>query len=429
MNALYNLAIRLYDLGIRAAAVRNVKAARIRDGRRSTFSTLASALEPGRRYVWIHAASLGEFEQGRPLMERLRRESPQTGIVLTFFSPSGYEVRKNYRGADIVCYLPADTPRLARRFVETVRPQAAVFVKYEFWGNFIGQLRRMEIPVYLISAIFRPRQIFFKPWGGQFREILRCFTRIFVQDEASRRLLSGIGIRDVTVAGDTRFDRVTDILNTTVEMPRVERFVERSPFTLIAGSSWPADEDHYIGWFNAAPAATRLIIAPHEFDNARLEALRSRIAGGAVMLSELEAGRDPGEARCLIVDCFGKLSSLYRYADAALIGGGFGAGIHNINEAAVYGMPVIFGPRHDKFKEAADLLACGGGFCYTARQALDDILRRLSTDAGFLKKAGEAAGSYVRSQLGATARIWDQAIAPLLLPKDSPGAGKAASAT
>lgn len=425
MNALYNLAIRLYDIGIKAAAMRNPKAARIRDGRRLTFPTLASALQPGRRYVWIHAASLGEFEQGRPLMERLRRESPHTGIVLTFFSPSGYEVRKNYRGADIVCYLPADTPRLARRFVETVRPTAAVFVKYEFWGNLLGELQRMEVPTYLISAIFRPRQIFFKPWGGQFRRMLRCFTHIFVQDEASRRLLSGIGCSDATVAGDTRFDRVTDILNTTVDMPCVERFVEDSSFTLIAGSSWPADEDHYISWFNEAPSTTRLIIAPHEFDAARLEALRSRVAGGAVMLSELEAGRDPGEARCLIVDCFGKLASLYRYGSAALIGGGFGAGIHNINEAAVYGMPVIFGPRHDKFKEAADLLACGGGFCYTDRTTLDDILQSLSTDSAFLQKSGKAAGDYVRSQLGATSRIWDQAIAPLLglkKPSDAPKA-------
>ena len=207
-------------------------------------------------------------------MERLRRESPHTGIVLTFFSPSGYEVRKNYRGADIVCYLPADTPRLARRSVETVRPTAAVFVKYEFWGNLLGELQRMEVPTYLISAIFRPRQIFFKPWGGQFRRMLRCFTHIFVQDEASRRLLSGIGCCDATVAGDTRFDRVTDILNTTVDMPCVERFVEDSSFTLIAGSSWPADEDHYISWFNEAPSTTRLIIAPHEF-NATAAALSS----------------------------------------------------------------------------------------------------------------------------------------------------------
>lgn len=416
MNALYNIAVRLYDLGIRAAALRNDKAARIRDGRRLTFPTLASALEPGRRYVWIHAASLGEFEQGRPLIERIRRESPHTGIILTFFSPSGYEVRKNYRGADIVCYLPADTPRLARRFVETIRPVAAIFVKYEFWGNLLGELQRLKIPTYLISAIFRPKQIFFKPWGGQFRRILRCFTRIYVQDEASRRLLCGIGYRDVTVAGDTRFDRVTDILNTTVEMPEVERFVAPSAFTLIAGSSWPADEDRYIGWFNSAPESTRLIIAPHEFDDARIASLRTRPKGGAVTLSELEAGRDPGEARCLIIDCFGKLASLYRYADAALIGGGFGAGIHNINEAAVYGLPVIFGPRHDKFKEASDLIECGGGFCYTGREALDTILQSLSTDAATRAKAGRAAGEYVRSQLGATDRIWHDSIAPLLSP-------------
>lgn len=414
MNALYNIAVRLYDLGIRAAASRNTKAALLRDGRRLTFPTLASALEPGRRYVWIHAASLGEFEQGRPLIERIRRESPRTGIVLTFFSPSGYEVRKNYRGADIVCYLPADTPRQARRFVETVRPIAAIFVKYEFWGNLLSELQRHDIPVYLISAIFRPKQIFFRPWGGTFRRMLRCFTHIFVQDETSRRLLSGIGCRDVTVAGDTRFDRVTDILNTTVEMPEVERFVAPSSFTLIAGSSWPADEEHYIGWFNSAPASTRLIIAPHEFDAARIAALRRMPAGGAITLSELEAGQTPGEARCLIIDCFGKLASLYRYADTALIGGGFGAGIHNINEAAVYGLPVVFGPRHEKFKEATDLIQCGGGFCYTDRTTLDSILDRLSTDTDSRAKAGQAAGDYVRSQLGATDRIWNDSIAPLL---------------
>lgn len=414
MNALYNTGIRLYSLGARLVASRNPKADMMIRGQRETLPRLREALVPGKKYIWVHTASLGEFEQGRPVIERLRRDYPDYGIVLTFFSPSGYEVRKNYQGADVVCYLPFDLPGRVRDFLDIVNPAMAIFVKYEFWGNLLGELQRHDTPVYLISAIFRPRQIFFRPWGGTFRRMLRCFTHIFVQDETSRRLLSGIGFREVTVAGDTRFDRVTDILNTTVEMPEVERFVAPSSFTLIAGSSWPADEEHYIGWFNSAPASTRLIIAPHEFDAARISALRRMPEGGAITLSELEAGQAPGEARCLIIDCFGKLASLYRYADTALIGGGFGAGIHNINEAAVYGLPVVFGPRHEKFKEATDLIQCGGGFCYTDRTTLDSILDRLSTDTDCRAKAGQAAGDYVRSQLGATDRIWNAAIAPLL---------------
>lgn len=414
MNPIYNLGVRAYAGGVRLAAPFHRKAALLSAGRRQTFDILRRSIDAGRSYVWVHAASLGEFEQGRPLMERIRRERPDLGIVLTFFSPSGYEVRKNYAGADVVCYLPADTPSAARRFVDLVRPVAAVFVKYEFWGNFLSELQRREIPVYLVSAIFRPSQSFFKWWGGAFRSMLKCFTRIFVQDDASLELLNGVGVVDAEVAGDTRFDRVTDILNSTVSMPEIERFASGSPgITFIAGSSWAPDEDVYLPWVNANKAV-RVVIAPHEFDAHRIEALRRRVEGKCVTLSEIENGADTADdAKCIIVDCFGKLSSIYRYGNMAYIGGGFGAGIHNVNEAAVYGMPVVFGPNHGKFKEARDLIACGGAYAISSAQEFETVADRMLTDPEAREKSARAAGAYIKASIGATDRIWNY-LSPVL---------------
>lgn len=408
MSLIYNSGIALYAAAIRAAAPFHHKAALMTRGQRDTFSRLAAACPPGRKRVWVHAASLGEFEQGRPFIERLRREMPDISVVLTFFSPSGYEVRKNFAGADVVCYLPFDTPANARRFVDIVAPLCAIFVKYEFWGNYLAALAARHIPTLLISAIFRPGQIFFRPWGGEFRRMLSRFTHIFVQDEASARLLAPVTRTPVTVAGDTRFDRVTDVLHTTVSLPHVERFARgAADFTLIAGSSWPQDENLYIPWVNDRPGV-RLIIAPHEFDTRRIAELRSRISGKCVTLSEVEAGKaTPDDARCLIIDCFGKLSSIYRYADAAYIGGGFGAGIHNINEAAVYGIPVLFGPRHSKFKEAGDLIACGGALTFSGSDAFAAAMERVA-DPAWRQKAGSAAAAYIKANLGATDIVWQE---------------------
>lgn len=403
MNLLYNTGIRLYALGARAFALRNAKAARMVNGQKHTMERLREALRPGKKYVWVHAASLGEFEQGRPLIERLRREKPECGVVLTFFSPSGYDVRCNYAGADVVCYLPFDTPRRAKKFLDAVNPVMAVFVKYEFWGNYLKELKRRDIPTYIISAIFRPTQPFFKWWGGMFRGMLGCYKTIFVQDERSAQLLEKIGVpTKVVVTGDTRFDRVTDILNTTVEMPEVEKFSANAPLTIVFGSSWEQDEELYVPWLKAHPEV-KAIVAPHEFDAARLEMLRHIGAGEGVMLSELVANPEGRkDAQVLVVDCFGKLSSLYRYGQVAYVGGGFGDGIHNVNEAAVYGIPVLFGPKHKKFKEATDLIACGGGFSFESRVELEKLLDTMLHDAGKRKAAGEKAGKYIKRNLGAT---------------------------
>lgn len=405
MNFLYNIGIHLYKTGVRLAAISNRKARKMVEGHKETFDRLRAAFPDGGA-IWIHASSLGEFEQGRPLIERLRREHPDRKILLTFFSPSGYEVRKAYPQVDAVAYLPFDTSRNARRFVETVRPSVAIFIKYEFWGNYLQQLRKASVPTYIISAIFRPGQIFFRHYGGMFRNMLRCFDRIYLQDDNSRRLLSEIGVENTVVAGDTRFDRVTDVMAQTFEIAGGDAL--RS--FIIFGSSWPADEANYIPWLNTH-REVKFIIAPHEFDEARVNALCNAIDGNVITLSQWEKhiadkGSAPEGVRGIVVDCFGKLASLYRYASVAYIGGGYGAGIHNINEAAVYGMPVVFGPNYHKFKEAHDLIALKGAFCVTDAASTADILDRLLTDETFRANAGNIAARYIADNIGATDRIY-----------------------
>lgn len=387
----------------------DAKLSRMREGQHETLRRCGDGgdLRALDGCVWIHAASLGEFEQGRPLIERLRREHPDRKILLTFFSPSGYEVRCRYDKVDAVAYLPLDRPAGVHAFLDAVRPSMAIFVKYEFWGNYLTELHARHIPTYIISAIFRPGQIFFRRGGGMFRHMLHCFDTLYIQDEASRQLLAGIGVTNVKVCGDTRFDRVTDIMRGRVDMPIIEAFTaDRSRVTLIAGSSWPADEDVYLPWLDSRPDV-RCIIAPHEFDAGRLHRLTERCRGGAVLYSDLEAGRATADGRqVIIIDCFGKLASLYRYGDMAYIGGGFGAGIHNINEAAVYGLPVVFGPNNRKFKEAADLVACGGGYAVTDAATCSAALTRLADDADARRRSGEAAAAYIRDSLGATDVIY-----------------------
>lgn len=406
MNFLYNTGIHLYSIGARIASRTNPKAKKMTEGQKSTFGHLRATLPADGRTIWIHASSLGEFEQGRPLIERLRRLHPDRKILLTFFSPSGYEVRKDYPMADAVAYLPFDTPRNARRFIETVRPSVAIFIKYEFWGNYLQQLHKAAVPVYIISAIFRQGQIFFRPWGGMFRRMLRRFDRIYLQDNESQKLLSGIGIDNTVVAGDTRFDRVTDVMAQTFDIAGGENL--RS--FIIFGSSWGADEANYIPWLNAN-RDVKFIIAPHEFDEARVAALCNAIDGNVIPLSQWERhiadnGTPPEHIRGIIVDCFGKLSSLYRYASVAYIGGGHGAGIHNINEAAVYGIPVVFGPNYHKFKEARDLISLGGAFCVENAAATSSTLDRLLSDEACRAEAGKIAGRYIADNIGATDRIF-----------------------
>lgn len=411
MNPLYNTGIQLYKGAAKLAACRSPKVAEMLRGQRHTLAELEQicrAVAPEGFDLWIHAASLGEFEQGRPLIERYRAAFPERKILLSFFSPSGYRVRCKYPAVDAVVYLPFDTPSAAARFLDAARPRTAIFVKYEFWGNYLEQLSRRDIPTYIISAIFRPSQRFFRRGGGVFRKMLRNFTRLYVQDEASRGLLASIGIDRVTVAGDTRFDRVADIRKAARTIPEAERFLTPRPaLCLVAGSTWPADEDILVPWFNEHPEV-KAIVAPHEFNPARLRALAERLSPGVQLLSELQAGKplEPS-TRIVLVDCFGLLSSLYAYGDVAYVGGGFGAGIHNINEAAVYGIPVIFGPNNRKFKEAADLIALGAGFQIdTARQG-HELLDRLLSDTAARRRAGEAAAHYISDNLGATDRIFN----------------------
>lgn len=406
---LYRIGLGAYVAGVRCAALRMPKARLLSRGQKELWKRLEEKIEPGARYVWIHAASLGEFEQGRPIIERLRREHPEYKVILTFFSPSGYEVRKDWPGADCVCYLPFDFPGNVKRFIRTVRPEMAIFVKYEIWRNYLRTLYKHGIPAYLISAVFRPEQAFFKKRSAWYRYWLRWYTRIFVQDARSRDLLESVSITNVEVAGDTRFDRVTDIMNTTRDIPALSRFREADGRpVLIAGSSWPADEEVYFPWLRHNRDRVKAVIAPHEFDAARLEDMRARLGTRSVLLSELE--KEPAladSADCVIMDCFGLLSSAYRYGDVAYIGGGFGAGIHNINEAAVYGIPVVFGPRNSKFIEARELISCRGGFSVSGRDSLERTLTPM-LDPDVRHDAGRRAARYIRSKLGATDRIFSR---------------------
>lgn len=405
MNLLYNIGISAYRLAACIAGSWNPKARKMLQGQEHAIDYLKSNLDADGGYIWIHTASLGEFEQGRPLIEKIKGANADTKILLTFFSPSGYEVRKGYDKVDAVCYLPMDTPMRVKVFLEVVKPRMAIFVKYEFWGNYLSELHRRKVPTYIISTIFRPNQIFFKPWGAMFRKMLACFTHLYVQNDESRQLLHGIGVDNVTVSGDTRLDRVLQVKAQAKEFPAIAAMTAGDMPTLVMGSSWEPDEDIIVPYFNSHPEM-KLIIAPHEFDENRLAALMARVKRPVARYTQLD-GVDPASLHCLIIDCFGLLSSLYRYGTIAYVGGGFGAGIHNVPEAAVYGIPVIFGPKYDKFKEAVELNSCGGGFAISNPQQCHEILDKLLSDSQALIEAGTAAGNYITTHTGATHRIFN----------------------
>lgn len=395
----------LYTSAVHIAALFSKKVAKMVKGEKEAFSVLAQKIEPGAKYLWFHAASLGEFEQGRPLIEEIRRTYPEYKILQTFFSPSGYEVRKDYKGADIVCYLPLDTPRNVKRFIELAHPSKAFFIKYEFWKNYLSELKKQEIPVYSVSSIFRPGQIFFR-WYGRlagYTDVLKCFEHLFVQNEESVNLLKEIGITDTTIVGDTRFDRVLDICHKAKELPLVERFKGNNDHTFVAGSSWAPDEDIFIPYFNAHPEM-KLIIAPHVIDEAHLSEIISKLTRPVVRYSKATL-ENVQHADYLIIDCFGLLSSIYRYGDVAYIGGGFGVGIHNTLEAAVYGIPVLFGPNNKKFLEAQGLKACKGGFEIQGTDDFKSLMDSFFTNYAVLDKAGKKAGNYVVDHAGALKKI------------------------
>ena len=404
---MYSLIIHLYAFFIELISPFHKKARLMRLGQWKTNGIFREKIDRNAKYIWFHASSLGEFEQGRPLIEKIKAEHPEYKILLTFFSPSGYEVRKNYGGADVVCYLPFDTPYRVKKFLDLSKPVMAIFIKYEFWDNYLSELKRRNIPVYIVSAIFRKEQLFFKWYGGMYRKVLSYFTHIFVQDDASRELLSKYGVTNVSVFGDTRFDRVQDVYKNTKQVPMVDLFVNNNrsdnQLTMVAGSSWQQDEEVYLNYFNEHPEL-KLIIAPHEIHKDHLMHIESMLKRPSIRLSEATEKDIKGKS-CLIVDSFGLLSSIYRYGDLAYIGGGFGAGIHNVLEAAVYGIPVIFGPKYQKFKEARDLLQVGGAFSITDEKTFESKMEELSTYRDLLEAAGVAAGDFVKSNIGATNRI------------------------
>ena len=458
MKSLYNIAIWFYALAVRVVALFNHKVKLMWQGEREAYAKIESGLVDGDRVVWVHAASLGEFEQGRPLIEKLKRDNPEYKILLTFFSPSGYEVRKNYAGVDVITYLPLDTPRNAKRFVELVKPEKVVFVKYEFWLNYLGELRRGGVDTYIISAIFRPNQVFFKWYGGIFRKGLKAFKTLFVQNEESKELLKGIGIENVRVAGDTRFDRVADIAAAAKKLDIVERFVgirneelgmrngiplspsDSSPNlgekllahnlgeqllevqereflpVLVVGSSWGPDEDLLVRYINERAGRMKMIIAPHEVHEERIKELTSKLTCKYALYTQIT---DNGlqitdnaqlslltpnssfliDYDVLVVNTIGVLSSVYQYGQVAYIGGGFGVGIHNTLEAVAWGMPVVFGPNYHKFQEAKELIECGAGRSIKnyeeCAKALDEFFKNNEV-------ASKAAAEYVVSHIGAT---------------------------
>ncbi|MEG1585766.1 MAG: glycosyltransferase N-terminal domain-containing protein [Bacteroidales bacterium] len=397
---LYSAGISLYGVAVKLAALKNKKAAQMVAGHKSVFDYLRANRKAGDRYLWFHAASLGEFEQGRPLIERLRQTHPEYKIALTFFSPSGYEVRKNYQGADLICYLPMDTPGNVTRFLDLLQPEKAFFIKYEFWANYLYALQKRNIPVYLFSAIFRPEQVFFKWYGGFFRNLLSVYNQIFVQDEPSSLLLQRIRIPRVGITGDTRFDRVCEICSQAKELPLIARFRQEAPFVLVAGSSWPKDEDIIINHFNQHPGM-KLIIAPHEIHESHIREIIGKLKRPFVRYSELNE-QNARTADCLIIDCIGLLSAIYRYGDAAYIGGGFGVGIHNVLEAAVYNIPVIFGPNYHRFREARELISIKGAFSVTGVNEYNELLNRLTANPEYCNSSGTTAGYYVHRNAGAT---------------------------
>ena len=445
---MYNIAMYLVQLGVAIAAIFDHKVRVMWRGERAAFKTLKQKVDPNAKYVWVHAASLGEFEQGRPIIERIRLEHPEYKILLTFFSPSGYQVRKNYQGADIITYLPIDTVTNARRFLRTIRPVMAFFIKYEFWYNYLHILKHRGVPTYSVSSIFRPDQIFFRWYGRAYSHVLKCFTKFFVQNEESRQLLAKIGITETEIVGDTRFDRVMTIKSLAKQLPIVEAFTHslqqghdesnQNPSlreghrvgnsfrggmegVFIAGSSWPPDEDIFIKYFNEHPE-WKLIIAPHVIGEDHLQQIISKLSipeqtsspsgevgrgvGGRRVVRFTQTTREEAaKADTLIIDCFGLLSSIYNYGDVAYIGGGFGVGIHNTLEAAVWDMPVIFGPNNKKFQEAQGLKACGGGFEIKDYDEFAQLMERFASDEAFLKESGSKAGHFVKDQAGATDKV------------------------
>lgn len=399
---LYNIAIYFYMLGVAIVSFFDKKVKKMWRGERAAFGVLKEKVDPQARYVWFHAASLGEFEQGRPIMEKLRSSHPEYKILLTFFSPSGYEVRHGYKGADIICYLPLDTPANAKRFLSIVNPEMTFFVKYEFWYNYLHILKSKGIPVYSVSSIFRPRQVFFRWYAKGYSKVLRCITHFFVQNSISKDLLAKIDITNVTITGDTRFDRVLQIQSLAKQLPIMESF-SKGHNVFVAGSSWAPDEDIFIRYFKEHKN-WRLIIAPHVISEEHISQIIGKLNGKVVRYTKTNV-EAAAAADCIIIDCFGLLSSIYRYGTVAYVGGGFGVGIHNILEPAVWGMPVFFGPNNSRFQEAQNMKDDKGGYEIHSYDDFKSLMDTFTDNPEKVSMAGKKAAAFVKSKSGATDKI------------------------
>jgi 3-deoxy-D-manno-octulosonic-acid transferase len=385
---------------VRIGSLFNGKAKKFVKGRRRLWKDIEH-IDPEDELIWFHCASLGEFEQGRPLIEKIKEHHPSYKLLITFFSPSGYEIRKNYEFADYITYLPIDTPWKARRFVKKVNPQKAIFVKYEFWYFILRELHKYSIDTYLISSVFRKNQFFFRWYGKKFRQVLDWFKIIFVQNQDSLQLLKSYNYQNVILSGDTRFDRVLEISSQAVGLPLINKF-KAERLTLIAGSTWKKDEELIFRYFTEHEKPFKMVIAPHEVDDANIERICSELqAFDVVKLSEAKEN-DIDKKDVLIIDSIGLLSSLYQYGEFSYIGGGFGKGIHNLLEAATWGLPVVFGPNHQKFNEAFGLKQTGGGFDIQNYETLNNIFNQLIDDPEFREKSAKAAKKYIDQHAGAT---------------------------
>jgi len=405
MTVIYNLGIILYSLLIRLVAPFNQKAKLLKRGRINALQSLKTLSLDG-PVIWIHAASLGEFEQGRPIIEALKKDQPEYKVVLTFFSPSGYEVRKNYDLADHVLYLPADTKRNAKKLIKAINPEKVFFIKYEFWYHYLIALKIRNIPVYGVSMIFREKQSFFQWYGAWFRKMLACFTKFYVQDETSGELLNSIGVKNYSVAGDTRFDRVRDIAKASAAIDLVDRFVGDCNKVIVAGSTWAPDEDILFEYLENEGRDVKLVIAPHEIHESHIRQITSKLK--IPYFRYTQHTEDVKDCRVMIIDTIGMLSSIYKYGQVAYIGGGFGVGIHNTLEAATYSMPVFFGPNYKKFREARDLIEVGGGFSIQNGSEFQVRVGQLWDDEEYLKDASIKAGQYVNKMCGATRSIMEE---------------------
>ncbi len=405
-ESFYDLSMHIMRIGLMAAAPFHSKSRLLLRGNKYALNKLEARLakNPG-KYIWFHCASLGEFEQGRPVIERFRKERPGYKVLLTFFSPSGYEIRKDYEGADIVSYLPFDTKKNALKFIRITRPEMAVFVKYEFWLHYLQELNNYNIPVISISSVFRPGQVFFKRYGSFYRNFLKYFKHFFVQDKISAQLLEKTGFNHVTISGDTRFDRVLEISKNPKEIPVVENFI-RGQRTMVIGSSWPRDLELLQPLFKDDKVPLKYIIAPHEVDSHQLLKIEKHIDEPIIRYTKAN-GRDPGQYKYMLIDRIGLLSSLYRYGDMAYVGGAFGHGLHNILEPAAFGIPVFFGKskKNEKYLEARQLVEAGGGFDVNTSDQLIKTVRHLLKNKDEMKKTGRAAGQYIANKAGATEAI------------------------